>query len=174
MSELSQLNAPWFGSRAIVMNMDAPSRIVRDALALAEHVSRGTVATGDRADFSRESLKRVDRFFDEQVSNGKPKARGLLSEELGARLLPSALTPARSFAGTMEVNGQETTMNPMPRSISPFCLKTGASLACPGGHQAIQKWREKTVFGDSALSRRDQGEMASGKFKPPDGGRCRD
>jgi hypothetical protein len=51
---------------------------------------RSTSATrqqsGYQADFSLESLKEVDRFFDDQVLNGKPKTGGLLSQELGARL----------------------------------------------------------------------------------------
>lgn len=66
--------------------MAAPSKIVRDALASAEQVSRALSQPGYRADFSLESLKEVDRFFDEQVLNGKPKVGGLLSQELGARL----------------------------------------------------------------------------------------
>jgi hypothetical protein len=66
--------------------MDARTKIVRDALALAEQISRALSQSGYRADFSLESLKEVDRFFDDQVRNGKPKAGGLLSQELGARL----------------------------------------------------------------------------------------
>jgi hypothetical protein len=83
----SQSNRGGSGTdREKIINMEAPSRIVTDALALAEQVSRALSQSGYRADFSLESLKEVDRFFDEQVSNGKPKARGFLSEELGARL----------------------------------------------------------------------------------------
>jgi len=66
--------------------MDAPSKIVTDALALAEQISRALSQSGYRADFLLESLKEVDRFFDDQVVNGKPKNGGLLSQELGARL----------------------------------------------------------------------------------------
>jgi hypothetical protein len=66
--------------------MDTSPKIVRDALALAEWVSRALSESGYRADFSLESLKEVDRFFDDQVLNGKPKTGGLLSEDLGTRL----------------------------------------------------------------------------------------
>jgi hypothetical protein len=66
--------------------MDAPSTIAKDALALAEQISRKLSQSGYQADFSLESLKEVDRFFDDQVLNGKPKDGGILSQELGARL----------------------------------------------------------------------------------------
>jgi hypothetical protein len=66
--------------------MDALSKIAGDALALAEQISQALSQSGYRADFSLESLKEVDRFFDEQALNGKPKAGGLLSQPLGARL----------------------------------------------------------------------------------------
>jgi hypothetical protein len=66
--------------------MNAQSKIVMDALASAEWVSGALSQSGYQADFSLESLKQVDRFFDEQVLDGKPKVGGLLSEQLGARL----------------------------------------------------------------------------------------
>jgi hypothetical protein len=66
--------------------MDAQSKIATDALASAEWVSRALSQSGYHADFSLESLKQVDRFFDEQVFEGKAKVGGLLSEQLGARL----------------------------------------------------------------------------------------
>jgi hypothetical protein len=74
------------GKSGAIINMNATSKIVRDALAMAEQISRALSQSGYQADFSLESLKEVDRFFDDQVVNGKPKAGGLLSQELGARL----------------------------------------------------------------------------------------
>jgi hypothetical protein len=44
-------------------------------------------SSGYRADFSPESAWELDRFFDEQLERpGKPRRRGLLSEDLGLRL----------------------------------------------------------------------------------------
>ncbi|WP_298887638.1 hypothetical protein [uncultured Bradyrhizobium sp.] len=62
------------------------SKIVNDALASAEQISRALSQSGYTADFSLESLKQVDRFFEEQAVNGQPRPRGLLSQQLGARL----------------------------------------------------------------------------------------
>ena len=44
------------------------------------------MSSGYKADFSVASLKEVDRFFDDQAPEGRPKADGLLSQDLGARL----------------------------------------------------------------------------------------
>ena len=62
------------------------SKIVSDALLSAEQISRALSQSGYKADFSLESLKQVDQFFEEQVANGQPKPGGLLSQQLGARL----------------------------------------------------------------------------------------
>ncbi|MBR0751504.1 hypothetical protein JQ604_04850 [Bradyrhizobium jicamae] len=67
-------------------NMISRPKIVNDAIALAEQISMALTQSGYRADFTLESLKHVDRFFEEQVSNGLPRPGGLLSQELGARL----------------------------------------------------------------------------------------
>ena len=73
------------GNRAVAINI-VQSKIVSDALASAEQISRALSQSGYSADFSLESLKQVDRFFLEQVTNGQPKPGGLLSQQLGARL----------------------------------------------------------------------------------------
>ncbi len=73
-------------SRGPGISMTTQSKIVSDALASAEQISRALSQSGYKADFSLESLKQVDRFFEEQVINGRPRPGGLLSQELGARL----------------------------------------------------------------------------------------
>lgn len=73
-------------SRKTTTNMITQSKVVSDALASAEKISRALSQSGYKADFSLESLKQVDRFFEEQVANGRPKPGGLLSQQLGARL----------------------------------------------------------------------------------------
>jgi hypothetical protein len=73
-------------NREAAINMINRSKVVSDALASAEKISRALSQSGYRADFSLESLKQVDRFFEEQMSNGQPKPSGLLSQQLGARL----------------------------------------------------------------------------------------
>ncbi|MCG8521910.1 MAG: hypothetical protein MI744_06865 [Pseudomonadales bacterium] len=62
------------------------SKIVADVKASAEWISQALSSSGYKADFSLESLKEIDRFFEEHASNGEPKATGLLSQDLGARL----------------------------------------------------------------------------------------
>ena len=73
-------------NRGAAANMSTQSKVVSDALALAEQIARALSQSGYKADFSLESLKEVDRFFDEQAANGQPKPGGLLSQQLGARL----------------------------------------------------------------------------------------
>lgn len=41
---------------------------------------------GYKADFTIDSLKEIDRFFDEHSENGNPKQNGLLSEKTGMKL----------------------------------------------------------------------------------------
>jgi hypothetical protein len=62
------------------------SKIAADAKASAEWIAKALSASGYKADFSVESLREVDRFFDDQAPNGRPKPGGLLSSDVGARL----------------------------------------------------------------------------------------
>lgn len=62
------------------------TRIVTDALSAAQWISKALTTSGYKADFSLNSLREVDRFFDEQADNGKATPEGLLSEKLGQRL----------------------------------------------------------------------------------------
>ncbi len=64
----------------------AEPEIVRDANAAAEWVANALSSSGYKADFTLDSLKEIDRFFDDQAPGGNPKPGGLLSEDLGARL----------------------------------------------------------------------------------------
>jgi hypothetical protein len=73
-------------NRGTTTSMSIQSKIVSDALVSAEWISRALSQSGYKADFSLESLRQVDRFFEEQVANGQPKPGGLLSQQLGARL----------------------------------------------------------------------------------------
>jgi len=62
------------------------TQIAADAKASAEWISRALISSGYRADFTVDSLKEVDRFFDEHAPGGAAKSGGLLSEQLGNRL----------------------------------------------------------------------------------------
>lgn len=62
------------------------SKVAADAKVSAQWIAKALSSSGYRADFSIESLKEVDRFFDEQAPNGQPKPGGLLSVDVGARL----------------------------------------------------------------------------------------
>jgi hypothetical protein len=60
--------------------------LAEDAQTYAERIAAALTQSGYQADFSLESLRDVDRFFDEHSANGEPIPGGLLSEQLGARL----------------------------------------------------------------------------------------
>jgi hypothetical protein len=62
------------------------SKVVADAMASAEWIAKALSASGYKADFSVESLREVDRFFDDHAPNGHPKPGGFLSSDVGARL----------------------------------------------------------------------------------------
>jgi hypothetical protein len=69
------------------VKMDATqSAIVRDAIEAAEWMAKRLSDTGYKGDFTLESLKDVDRFFDEQAPHGKPKAGGHLSHHFGMQI----------------------------------------------------------------------------------------
>src|SRR5580658_8435854 len=70
----------------VIMAHAAESEIVNDANAAAEWVANALSSSGYNADFSLDSLKEIDRFFDDQAPRGSPKPGGLLSQDLGARL----------------------------------------------------------------------------------------
>jgi hypothetical protein len=76
---------------AFVLALTSPVRaaepkIVSDAVASAQWIATALSSSGYKADFTLESLKDIDRFIDEQVSGGRPKPAGLLSQDFGARV----------------------------------------------------------------------------------------
>jgi hypothetical protein len=115
-------------NRGAVTNMDASSKIVTDALALAEQISRAFLQSGYLADFSRESLKEVDEFFDDQVVNGKPKAGSLLSQELGARLFAIGAYVGEVIRRHNGGEWQGDDNDPQAEINIALHLKTGATL----------------------------------------------
>ena len=60
--------------------------IIDDVDAASAWIATALSSSGYRADFTPASLWEVDRFFDEEAPDGKPKSRGLLSEDLGSRI----------------------------------------------------------------------------------------
>ena len=60
--------------------------IVADVADAATWIASALTSSGYRADFTPASLWEVERFFDEQTSDGQAVTGGLLSEDLGARL----------------------------------------------------------------------------------------
>jgi hypothetical protein len=115
-------------NRGAVTNMDASSKIVTDALALAEQISRAFLQSGYLADFSLESLKEVDEFFDDQVVNGKPKAGALLSQELGARLFAIGAYVGEVIRRHNGGEWQGDDNDPQAEINIALHLKTGATL----------------------------------------------
>ncbi len=49
-------------------------------------IARALQSSGYQADFSPASLREIDRFFDDHSAAGKPKAGGLLAQDMGKRL----------------------------------------------------------------------------------------
>jgi hypothetical protein len=62
------------------------STLVNDASRMSDQISKALNQSGYKADFSLESLREIDRFFDEQSHQGEALPGGLLSEQLGARV----------------------------------------------------------------------------------------
>jgi len=60
--------------------------LVEDAQRYAEWIAKALTSSGYPADFSLESLREIDRFFDEHSSGGEPISDGFLSEQLGKRI----------------------------------------------------------------------------------------
>lgn len=60
--------------------------LVKDAQTAAEWMATALTQSGYKADFSLESLKEIDRFFDEHGRNGQAVPGGLLSQQLGQRI----------------------------------------------------------------------------------------
>lgn len=60
--------------------------LLDDLESSAQWIARALTSSGYRADFSAASLWEVDRFFDEQTKNGRPRRLGLLSSDLGTRM----------------------------------------------------------------------------------------
>jgi hypothetical protein len=60
--------------------------IVEDIDAASQWIARALQSSAYAADFSPASLWEIDRFFDEQSTDGVPNPKGLLSESLGPRL----------------------------------------------------------------------------------------
>lgn len=67
-------------------HLNSKPSLVEDAQQMAAWVAGALSQSGYRADFSLESLREIDRFFDEQSLDGKAKPGGLLSEQLGSRI----------------------------------------------------------------------------------------
>jgi hypothetical protein len=60
--------------------------LVEDAQRYADWIGNALTSSGYQADFSAESLKEIDRFFDEHSRNGAAIPDGLLAEQLGTRI----------------------------------------------------------------------------------------
>jgi hypothetical protein len=61
-------------------------KVVTDAVASADWIAKALTGSGYKADFSLDSLKEIDRFFEEQAPNGAPRKNGLLATGLGSKL----------------------------------------------------------------------------------------
>lgn len=57
-----------------------------DILKGAEWISQALQSSGYKADFSLESIGEIERFFVEQMKDGKPIENGLLADDIGNKL----------------------------------------------------------------------------------------
>jgi hypothetical protein len=64
----------------------AQSTLADDIPVAADWIARALGSSGYKADFTRDSIREIERFFETQSAEGEPVAGGLLSEGLGARL----------------------------------------------------------------------------------------
>lgn len=60
--------------------------LLEDLKSQSAWIAKALQSSGYRADFSLESLREIDRFFEDHSSCGNPKSGGLLSQSLGSRL----------------------------------------------------------------------------------------
>jgi len=79
---------PWFSKLVakVIGGGKSGSSLIADAEDGARWIAGVLSKSGYRADFSVESLRDVDRFFDEQTDAGQARPDGLLSQQLGPRL----------------------------------------------------------------------------------------
>lgn len=60
--------------------------LLEDIRTASEWIIKAFNSSGYKLDYTIESFKEIDRFFDENSEDGKPKAGGLLAEGLSQRL----------------------------------------------------------------------------------------
>jgi hypothetical protein len=108
-------------------NMTAQPKIVQDAVASADQISRALSQSGYKADFSLESLKRSIDFSTSMLPAEKQNQAGCFLNNWVHVCLHSGRTLGRSFAVTTEANGRGMTTILKARSILPFACATGQS-----------------------------------------------
>lgn len=64
--------------------------LIEDAQEMSQWIAKALSASGYQADLSLQSLKEIDRFFDEHSCDGEAVPGGLLSEDFGARMFALA------------------------------------------------------------------------------------
>ena len=136
-------------NRGVSAAMTAQPKVVSDAVAMAEQISRALSQSGYQADFSLQSLKEVDRFFDEQTTNGQAKPGGLLSQQLGARLFAIG-----AYVGEVirRQKGGQWQGDDKGSSSRDQCCRPAKYwnhiVACPTGYEAAQKWERRRQYLD--------------------------
>ncbi len=122
--------------------------LVSDIRTSADCVANALSKSGYRADFSLQSLKEVDRFFDEQSQNGQGMPGGLLADQVGPRIFAIGSyigeTIRRLYGGTWQCNDDD------PRG------EINVALNLPGGgviwpvQRAIKRFKngpEDEIYG---------------------------
>lgn len=131
--------------------------IVADVNTAAEWISHALCEMGYLADFSLESLKEVDRFFEEHACGGQAVPNGLLSQDLGTRLFGLGAyigeVIRRCRGGEWEGNDDD------PAAEMNVALRLATDSVCWPIQRAMKRFRlgaeESVAAYGYALTRRD-------------------
>lgn len=105
-----------------------PARLEDDIQTAAQWISMALQSSGYDADFTPQSMREVERFFDEQTNEGKPIPGGLLSQDYGRRLFALG-----SYCGEVlrrELGGNWVTDDSDPNGEINVAVKLGNNVTC--------------------------------------------
>jgi hypothetical protein len=95
--------------------------LVADARQMADWVANALTQSGYNADFSLESLREIDRFFDEQSRDGEAVPGGLLADQLGPRIFAIGSYVGETIIRFYGGEWQADDTDPAVRSTSRWC-----------------------------------------------------
>jgi hypothetical protein len=115
------------------------NQVVRDAGAMAVWIAKALSQSGYKADLSLESLREIDRFFEEHASAGVARPDGLLSQDFGKRIFALG-----SYCGEVvrRVVGGKWSVDPAdPAAEVNIQLTTGSGGICWPVQRVIKRFQ---------------------------------